>query len=93
MKVRCKFTVIGKHEFPALRELGTGKFEPIVATKVSMTAVYDGQPDVKGNACQENRIFGDATPTAGLEMTIMNEEAAAGFKTGKPYYLEFTPAH
>ena len=57
-----------------------------------LAAVYESAPDVKGQACAENKIFGDATPNAEVEMTIFNQAAADALKTGKAYYVDFTSA-
>lgn len=95
MTVRAKFTCSGIHQFPSSRETDDGRLEPCVASKISMSAVYESPaPDSKdrGNAALENRIFGRATPSAALEMTILNDEAASQFKVGKSYYIDFSSA-
>jgi hypothetical protein len=95
MTVRAKFVCSGIHQFPSSRETDGGKIEACIASKISMSAVYESPPQDskdRGNAAVENRIFGRATPSAALEMTIMNDEAAAKFKVGKSYYLDFSPA-
>lgn len=92
MTVRAKFVVSGIHQFPSSRETDAGKQEPCVASKISMSAVYESPPQDskdRGNAAMENRIFGRATPSAALEMTIMREDVAARFKVGKSYYVDF----
>lgn len=62
------------------------------AKEVSLGPVYESAEGIEGNACEENRIFGEATPSGHLEMVIANPEAAAQFEAGKCYYLDFTPA-
>ena len=95
MTVRAKFVVCEINQFQANKETDDNKTVACVAHKVRMAAVYESPPaDSKdrGNAARENRIFGRATPSAQLEMTILNEAAAAHFKVGKSYYIDFTPA-
>lgn len=92
MTVRCKFTVVEKNEFPAHQEKDGGGYEAVVGTKVRLAAVYESSPEAKGQACEENRIFGKATPSAAVEMTLFNQAAADTLKTGRAYYVDFTPA-
>lgn len=40
----------------------------------------------------ENDEFYKYTPGGVLEMSTINESAAAAFEVGKEYYLDFTPA-
>lgn len=65
---------------------------PKGAVKVNMNAVYKSAPGVSGNACEENRIFGDATPTGSISMMIQNPDAARKFEIGKFLYVDFTEA-
>lgn len=85
MRVRCKFQVTGVELF--MYPEGSGS--------VKMSAVYQsGGKD--GNACEENHIFGKATPSASLSMNIHNPDALQvfvdAFKRKKPFYLDFTEA-
>jgi hypothetical protein len=41
---------------------------------------------------QDNKAWAAATPTANLNMTILNAAAADLFELGEEYYLDFTPA-
>lgn len=47
-------------------------------------------PVTSGSA--ENDAFYKYTPAGKLEMSTINQDAAAGFEVGKEYYLDFTPA-
>ena len=38
----------------------------------------------------ENNKFWDASPSGKLELGMINPEAAAYFKIGKEYYIDFT---
>ena len=52
--------------------------------------VFETQPGVDGNACEENHIFGKYTPNGKIEMTIDNPDVK--FEVGKFYYVDFTEA-
>lgn len=95
MTVRAKFVVTTIQQFQANAEDDQGKYQACVGSKINMSAVYESpsaDSTDRGNGVTENRIFGRATPSAVLEMTIMNETAAAQFKVGKPFYVDFTLA-
>lgn len=57
---------------------------------ISLVGVYAHGPN--GQAVEENRVFGEATPYFHLSMTIRNPVAAAQFETNKNYYVEFVRA-
>lgn len=59
---------------------------------VRLGAVYEGWPEGKDGAATENAIFGRATPCGEVSMQIANPAAAAFFKPGKKYYVDFTEA-
>lgn len=66
---------------------------------VELTPVYEGMADgTSGNACEENKIFGEHTPSGEIKMTMIGEAASPGhgaasrFEPGKCYYVDFTPA-
>lgn len=82
MSVRAKFKVHKLTQFSY----------PVGAIGVEMSAVYETKDGVQGQACQENKIFGDATPSGSFNATIVNPEAAKQFEIGKSYYLDFHPA-
>jgi hypothetical protein len=87
-KVRAKFHVSQKTEFK----------EPAGSASISLRAVHKYDPDETKKTgcctqtCEENKIFGELTPMGTCEMTIRNPVAAAYFKIGKEYYLDFTEA-
>lgn len=54
-------------------------------------AVYKSPVAGYGNACEENRIFGDATPSADFQMFVVNPGATSQFEVGSEYYVDFTP--
>lgn len=92
MTVRAKFTVMQKTETPTVWIEGKGYTQK--ATLVAFSPVYASPPNDskdRGNACIENRIFGEATPSGKIEMLICNQAAADGFETGRSYYVDFTP--
>jgi hypothetical protein len=84
--VRCKLQVskVTQFEQPA----GTGE--------VHLRAVFESKAGVQGNACTENHVFGEYTPTAEVRMTILNPAAFATFREALdqqiPFYVDFTPA-
>lgn len=86
MTVRAKFYVSNKIESPAYGEEGG------VVTQVKLAPVYESFPDKMGNACDENKMFGEATPCGEISMHIHNRAAADRFETGKAYYVDFSPA-
>ena len=69
-----------------------GEFVPGVGKQVNLTGVYGGTAPDGGNACEENRMFGNATPHFSLSMTIANEAAAAQFTSGSHVYVDFSRA-
>ncbi len=89
--MRCKCTVVEKNEFPTFVKNASGAHEKIAGAKIKLVPVYESAPGVDGQACVENKIFGDATPSGLIELTILNEAASASLKTGKDYYVDFTP--
>ncbi len=61
--------------------------------QVSFSPVDENMPGGEsGNACEENKIFGEATPAGSIEMTIRNPAAAEKFTPGPCYFVDFTPA-
>lgn len=46
---------------------------------------------VVGNS-DENARFYKATPGGQIQLSTINEQAAAQFKPGRDYYVDFTPA-
>lgn len=46
---------------------------------------------VNGNS-EENKQFFKYTPSGRIELSILNQAAAAQFEVGKEYYIDFTPA-
>lgn len=84
--VRGKFTITSMEHYTY----------PEGSVKVNMTAIYKSAPGVSGNACEENRMFGEATPQASCSMLICNPNAVEVFKKAfsekKPFYVDFTLA-
>lgn len=97
--VRAKFVVYGRSPAvvpasDAVWNCETGTYDKVVVdgATVMMSAVYEnGAPD-GGNACEENRIFGEATPFGQIQMHIRNPGAIAALPQGKAFYVDFTPA-
>lgn len=82
MSVRCKLYVTSLETFSSPPKTGI----------VKMSAVYKNKPNVNGNACLENHVFGQYTPNATLQMNIQNPDAFAQFEPGKEFYVDFSPA-
>lgn len=57
---------------------------------VQFAAVYADRPNEDGNACPENRIFGDWTPHADFQMTIFQPAVCAQLQKGREFYVDFT---
>lgn len=55
-------------------------------------AVWGGAAADGKNACLENRIFGDATPSFNLHAHVRNPGALVGLEKGAEYYVDFIPA-
>ncbi len=85
MTVRAKFRVTEKTERAYSPEAGAD-----CAVEVKLQPVYESGDD--GNAVEENRIFGRATPAGQIGMLLRNRAAADAFNVGKSYYVDFTPA-
>lgn len=83
MSVVCKLRLNTKNLTPHTMNSG----EKVIAASVQLGAVYD--PDGKN---PENRIFGDATPSANLTMYIVNEKAHEYFVPGKTYFVRIEEA-
>lgn len=62
------------------------------AAHLMFRAVYPNFKDGKcvHDNCPENRIFGEATPSAEFQMYVVNEAAHRYFEEGKEYYVDFT---
>lgn len=84
VSVRAKFQVISKQE---------SSWGDQTAAYITMMPVFQSMPGVEGNAAEENRIFGQWTPSGKIEMQIMNKDAADQFEQGGYYYVDFTPAY
>lgn len=79
--VRAKFTVAEKITRPAGKKPdGT----PIIQTDVRLTPVYGNSP--------ENKAFFASTPTGGIVLGTVNQEAADRLILGGEFYVDFTPA-
>lgn len=83
MSVRAKFYVNKVEAF------GNGEHE---GRTVQLSAVYENMPGVDGNAAEENKIFGQWTPSATCTMTIYNRAAWEQFVPNKVFYVDFTEA-
>lgn len=60
---------------------------------LSFAAVWGGQDPVDGkNACHENRIFADATPSLTFNATVRNQGVTDALETGQEFYVDFIPA-
>ena len=88
MNVRTKFYVKMKTEFPSYGRDN----KPLIATKVELTAIWDGADTDGKNKARENHILSEATPSADISLLLNNKEAADRFVTGKSYYVDFSPA-
>lgn len=88
MRVRAKMFVSGKTLQRHIRPDGSeGQ-----AANINMAGVYRSPDASKGdepgkNAEVENRLFGDATPSASLHMYVVNEAAHEQLKSGRHYYV------
>jgi hypothetical protein len=54
-------------------------------------AVYASGEDGK-QAVEENKIFGDATPSASFSMLVRNPHVLSHLEKGRSYYVDFIPA-
>jgi hypothetical protein len=97
--VRAKFIVTG--HYPVAQPAAGAKwddekggYDKVVpdGEMVQMSAVYKSGAVDGGNACEENRIFSEATPFAFVQMHIRNLHAVKLLPTGKSFYIDFTPA-
>lgn len=60
---------------------------------LSFCAVWGGQdPEDGKNACRENRIFSDATPSLHFSAVVRNAAVTAMLEVGRDYYVDFIPA-
>ena len=65
----------------------TQQWEPAVLWSIKMSPVYaNNDPE------HENSKFWDASPSGGLTLGTINEEAADKFETGREYYIDISPA-
>jgi len=83
MSVRAKVIISSITEYES----------PKGSRHVTMRPVFKYQEGVVGNACLENHIFSDATPSGEIKMQINNPAAAKQFNIGQSYYVDFTEAH
>jgi hypothetical protein len=59
-------------------------------SQIRLGGVWEGSTEKQ--RASENAIFGHWTPSASVDMSIRNPEAADFFKPGKKYYVTFTEA-
>jgi hypothetical protein len=60
---------------------------------LAFAAVWGGQDPTDGkNACRENRIFADATPSLTFNATVRNPSVTDTMEPGQEYYVDFIPA-
>lgn len=60
---------------------------------LAFAAVWGGQDPADGkNACHENRIFADATPSLNFTATVRNASVTDRLEVGQEYYVDFIPA-
>ena len=80
MTVRAKFTCTGKKEWPGDAD------GPFVNVELSPISAMDGGPE-------ENKIFGEYTPSGKIEMGLTGGglRAAEQFEIGKEFYVDFIP--
>jgi len=76
--VRAKFKVESKQD-NVIDETKEGK-------KITLRPVYDSNPE------SENGKFFKLTPGGVVELTTVNEDAAAFFEVGGEYFLDFSKA-
>lgn len=72
-----------KMKINSVLSFGTGE-------TLKLSAVAKNGYDSEGN--DENNTYAKFTPSASLEITIMNPNLLGKFKVGEEYYLDFTPA-
>ncbi len=59
---------------------------------VGFSAVWGGTAEDGKNACRENRIFADATPSFTIAGTIRNADVTSQLNVGEEFYVDFVPA-
>lgn len=77
--VRAKFKVESKVD-NVIDETKEGK-------KITLRPVYDSNPE------SENGKFFKLTPGGVVELSTVNEEAAAQFEVGDEFFIDFTKAN
>lgn len=91
MSVRAKFTcnkIESTHssKYVGKNDKGHDQYEKCELRTLHMAPVYSNNKD------DENRKFWEASPSGGLTLGIINQEAWKHFQLGKEYYLDFTEA-
>lgn len=70
-------------------------------SSIKLLNAWDGNKQVIGKEISlypvsaregENSVFGKATPTGGITMVIIPEDASSQFEMNKEYYVDFTDA-
>lgn len=90
MSVRAKMFVSTKSHYKHIKNDGS----EVEAASLTLYGVYRGVPSPDGrtvNGVPENQIFGEATPGATIQLTIVNPDAHRQFEIGKEYYVDFSP--
>jgi hypothetical protein len=93
-KVRCKLRCTSKTLHP--HHLDDGN--TVQGASLTFTAVHGATLDQDGKfvsyqqSCEENKLFGQWTPSASFSMYVVNEAAHAMFEEGGEYYVDLTPA-
>jgi hypothetical protein len=86
MAVRAKFKVVSITEMEGY-DYSQDPVKPAPMYTIKASPVYgNGDPE------HENTKFWQASPSGSLELGTINAAAAAQFKVGQEFYLDFTPA-
>ena len=84
--MRAKFKVAGITSGAFSKKNERGEWYPVPSFCITLGAVQDGS--------EENKMFGDATPSGYIKIEIVAEPTGHLFKDllGKEVYVDFTPA-
>ena len=96
MSVRAKFRCLevtkrfSHTEAPSVHN-GNAPEHDVFNYRVKLVPVFGTKKGASAD-CQENKAFYAATPSGEFTLEMLSETAAASFRPGQAYYIDFTEA-
>lgn len=91
-KMRAKMLITGVADVTGYAPGQTTNEVVKIGERLTMMAVGSGQPYNADGSGDEDNNFARWTPTANLDMVVLNPELVGQFKAGQKLYVDFSPA-